>query len=567
MNQSHWDHIQEIYHAAIALPSAERKAFVANACAGDAELLREVNSLLEVADESNGFLKTPVVNLSPELDSLIGITVGERYLVERKLGSGGMSDVYYARDQKLNGQPVVIKVLSKELLQHPYVRKHFEQEVEALLRIEHQGVVRVLDKGELGDGRPYIVMQYVDGESLRSQIPNQGIELKHAASILKQIGAALEQVHTKSVCHRDLKPENILLKRGTDSVVLIDFGIAKVRNSLIAPTTAIGPSIGTLPYMSPEQLRGEEVTPASDIYSMGVLAHEMVTGRWPFNPDSAAQLLDLQRGGVRLKPRYLREGLSRKAEALILQALSFDPKARPQNAGEFGAHLADALLDSSAPTKETQRLKPIVVSLLILIAMAASSFGVYKWWTRKRQPPTNHQFSYWLTIQTLRDGQDYGEPLKSNDDATFYTGDKFRLNVSSPEPGYLYVFNESPPEANNFSFTMLYPRKTVNDGSSSLGANQSVECDWITFQGPAGAENFWIVWSTAPVDQLESVKKEVFDNTNAALTDPTLVTVREYLKAKQAENKVKTTRYKATQTAVVRAPGDVLVTLAQIKHR
>src|SRR5689334_15022292 len=121
MNQPHWDRIQEIYHAAIALPSAERKSFVANACAGDAELLREVNSLLEVADKSNGFLKTPVVNLSPELDSLIGITVGERYLVERKLGSGGMSEVYYARDQKLNGQPAVIKVLSKELLQNPYV--------------------------------------------------------------------------------------------------------------------------------------------------------------------------------------------------------------------------------------------------------------------------------------------------------------------------------------------------------------------------------------------------------------------------------------------------------------
>jgi len=566
MHQTEWDRIQEIYHAALALPRSERNAFVANACAGNSECLSEVKSLLEAADSSKEFLDTPIFRLSSMLDNLVGITIADRYRIEKQLGPGGMSRVYYAFDERLNHQPVVVKILSEELLQNSYVREHFDQEVEALLRIDHHRVVRVLDKGKLDDGRPFIVMQYVDGETLRSRIPNQGVDPKHAASILKQMGEALEHVHGKNIFHRDLKPENIMLKRGTDSLVLIDFGIAKVHNSNVASTTAPGVSIGTVAYMSPEQLRGEQVTAASDIYSMGVIAYELVTGRRPFKATSPSQLLEHQRAGVHLKPMQLCEGLSRDAQDLILQALSFDPTARPKNAGEFGNHLADALRKLEVPVSESRRLKRSVVSFVILVALAALSFGIYKW-CKRIPPPLTHQFSYWLTIQRMRDGKDYEEPYKSNDDATFNSGDKFRLSVMTPEPGYLYVLSEGPPESNSSSFTMLYPRKSINHGASSLGANQSVECDWITFRGPAGAENLWIVWSTAPVDQLEPVKKEAFGNPNAALTDNTLVTVREYLKAKQAEIKVKPTRYKETQKVTVRSPADLLVMLAQIKHR
>ena len=180
--------------------------------------------------------------------------------------------------------------------------------------------------GQLPDERPYIVMQYVDGETLRSQIPAEGMNLNRAASILRQVGAALEHVHEKGIFHRDLKPENIVIKHDTDSVVLLDFGIAKVKNSDIAPSTAHGASVGTLLYMSPEQLRGEEVTAASDIYSMSLIAYELVTGRRPFNPTSASQLLEMQRAGVRIKPIHLRENLPAKTQAIILRALSFDPK-------------------------------------------------------------------------------------------------------------------------------------------------------------------------------------------------------------------------------------------------
>jgi len=561
MKQPNWDGIQEIYHAALAIPRSEWGAFVAHACANDADLLLEVCSLLKADDSSSGFLESPIIKLEFAPENLVGTTIDERYLVERELGPGGMSRVYVALDLKLKRQAVVIKILSEALVHDSYARQKFEQEVEALLRIDHPGVVRVLDVGQLRDERPYIVMQYVDGETLRSQIPAEGMALNRVASILKQIGEALEQVHEKGIFHRDLKPENILIKHDTDSVVLLDFGIAKVKDSVIAPSTAHGASVGTLLYMSPEQLRGEVVTAASDTYSMSLIAYELITGRRPFNPTSASQLLEMQRAGVRVKPIHLREDLSRKAQAIILRGLSFDPRARYTSAQEFGDQLAQALVDPRVrPTKQWSKV--LRVSALILICALLGSVGLYKYLRRTTTEKPISTFNYWLTVQKMRDGKEYEDPFKSNGEETFESGDKFRLNVASPNPGYLYVVNEGPPQSNSTSFVMIYPSQSVNNGSATLGANQPVQSDWTIFRGPAGAENFWIVWSASPVSQMESAK-----SVNGALEDQNLVTVKEFLRMKQDEVKVRVTHYKASQTVLVRGPGDLLVTLAQFNHR
>ena len=511
MKQPNWNRIQEIYHAALARPHSERSAFVANVCSGDLDLQREVNSLLQADDSASGFLDSPVVELSSSSDNLVGATIGERYFVERELNQGGMSQVYFALDLRLQRQAVVIKILSHSLVQEPYARKKFEQEVEALLRTDHPNVVRILDTGKFADGRPYIVMQYVDGDTLRSRITNDGMDLKLAASILKQIGAALEHVHAKGIFHRDLKPENIMLKG--DSVVLVDFGIAKVKDSQIAATTVGGASAGTLAYMSPEQLRGEEITAASDIYSMGLIAYELVTGRRPFKPGSTSHLLDLQRAGVRVRPKHLREDLPIKANSMILRALKYEPRSRYKSASEFGEKLAHALLEprrTGIPTWIKLMSGLIILSLL--------SFGLFEYFGRTKDAGPNRSFTYWLTVQKMRDGNDYQEAFKSNGEETFANGDKFRLNVLTPIPGYLYVMNEGPPEPNDTSFTMIYPSLNMNDGLATLGANQSIQSDWITFRGPSGDENFWIVWSISPVSQLESAKTEAFKDPRGGLT-------------------------------------------------
>ena len=567
MKPPDWDRVQEIYHAALALHHVERKAFVTNACAGDPDLLREVNSLLIADDSSGDFLKDPVFNLSSESENLVGTTVDGRYMVEKELGRGGMSQVYFALDLNLQRQPVVIKVLTRGLVQDSYAQQKFDQEVEALLRIEHPGVVRVQDSGKLADGRPYIVMRYVDGETLRPQIPSEGMDLRRAASILKQIGEALEHVHERSIFHRDLKPENIILKRGTDSIVLIDFGIAKVKDSVVAESTVEGASAGTLLYMSPEQLRGAEITAASDVYSMAVIAYEMVTGRRPFKPPSAPQLLKLQEGGARVKPRQLREDLSSRAQSLILTGLSFEPMARCQSAKQFGDDLAEALLEGEhsgtrKPPLWSQIKRPLATAGSILV-LALLAYGIYE----SCRSTSRHMFRYWLMVQEMDDGKEHQEPFKSNGKDPFETGDKFQLNVLTTEPGHLYIFNEGPLEPDTVSFRMTYPIRTINNGSSSVGANQTVPSDWITFRGPAGSENFWIVWSVSPVDELEAAKTEAFKHPQQGLTDNTLVTTKEFLKTMQAKVNSRAARYKATNDATVSGKTNMLVTFAQFKHR
>lgn len=601
-----WNRIQELYHSTLPLSRSERKAFLAAACDGDVLLVREVNALLDAHDSAGGFLESPIFELGLRIisdskdvlnghdaspgENLEGTTIDGRYLVEKKLGHGGMGQVYLARDQGLHHRPVVIKVLLQASLEDPYVVKKFQQEIEALSRIDHPNIVSVLGAGELPGRKPYIVMQYVDGATLRSLIPEEGMDLERAAVIVKQLGAALDDVHEQGIFHRDLKPENILLqffRGGTELVKVVDFGIAKVKDSVIAPSTANNAPVGTVLYMSPEQLRGgERITAASDIYSMAVIAYEMITGRRPFNPASAPQLLEMHREGVRLNPIDLRPGLATEARAILLRALSFDPAARYQSAAEFGDRLARALTGGA----ET-RARNVFVSQFtwgwrkfvlasVVIALIGVTIALY---SRTWQPPPTEQqnqatdpapslgpsrsFTYWLNVQKMRNGKPYRDAFPSSGKEIFETGYKFRLNVSSPDPGYLYLFNEGPPSQSGSSFTILYPTPMTNDGLATLGANQVVQTNWNEFAGQTGTENFWIIWSVAPVRELEDAKREAFKHPKGALTGDYLVATRKFLITKENEIKTKYTTNKDTNQTTVRGTGDLLVRLVEFQHR
>jgi len=547
-----WDRIQEIYHAARVLPEDQRSEFVNRECAGNQDCVREVLSLLG-ADVVAGILEhPPVFKINPTGD-LVGKTIGERYFVERELGSGGMSQVYRALDRRLNDQPVVIKVLSEALVQDQDARRRFDQEVAALRQIDHPGVVRVLDRGDLPDGKPYIVMKFIDGETLRTRISNQGMDLESVQTIVKQVGDALEHVHEQGIFHRDLKPENILLRTSADSVVIIDFGIAKVQNSA-GIATATGKSVGTLNYMSPEQQRGERVTAASDVYSMAVVAYEMVTGRRPFNPGSPADLLELQRAGVRVRPKHLRPDLPRQAERTILRALSFDPKSRYQSARVFGDKLAQELVEPRQPPVDFTRWAKVAGALMILGLL---SFGVYKYIQKKI---VTRSFTYWIMVQPVSDQT----PTKSNGEEVFQNGDKFQLNVETPVSAYLYVFYEGSPASGDTNFRMIFPNPATNNGSAALGRNQPIQFDWMTFPDTPGTENFWFVWSLTQVAQLESAKSEAFKHPRGGLNDPTLMAVKEFLRTQPLTS---TWHYKASQNASPRGKGEILVALAQFKHQ
>src|SRR5881394_308216 len=298
----------------------------------------------------------------PQQSNLIGKTLDERYFIESELGQGGVGAVYLASDRKLHDKHVVIKILLDKSLQNSWVVQKFQQEKEALARVDHPGVVGILDTGELPDGKPYLVMQFIDGVTLRSQIKTEGIPIDRAAEIIRQTGRALAVAHDKGIFHRDLKPENIMLQSfagGEEQVKIIDFGIAKLKNSTVAPSTMTGATAGTVAYMAPEQLSGRPTSAATDVYAFGAIAFEILTGRKPFNPETGFELLEMQRHGVRVSPIDLRPAVSSEANDVILRALNFDPSVRFRTAREFGDALAHALLEGG--TREQKQVAPAAI--------------------------------------------------------------------------------------------------------------------------------------------------------------------------------------------------------------
>jgi serine/threonine-protein kinase len=319
----------------------------------------------------------------------------DRYRIERRLGHGGLGVVYLARDEALHDRPVVIKMPLANSSANPWIEEKFAQEVKALAVIDHPGVVGALDSGVTPTGQPFLVMQYVDGQSLQAVVTSEGMPLDAAARIVEQIGHALAAAHARNIFHRDLKPANIMLQRSADGheyVRLIDFGIASVRESLTQGETHTTVA-GTLQYMAPEQFEGR-VSAATDIYALAVVAYELTTGSKPFVGNNPISLVRLQQAGAR-PPSQLRPQMTAEAERLILQGLAFDPRERPKGAAAFGDALGRALtqpIDSPRPTTErlssaeiapvvpTSRL-PFILTAAVAVALIAAA-GIV--WSRVR---------------------------------------------------------------------------------------------------------------------------------------------------------------------------------------
>jgi serine/threonine protein kinase len=551
----------------------------------------------------------------------VGMTINGRYLIEKELGRGGIGIVYLARDQQLLSKRVVVKILLEESQQNEWVRRKFQQEIEALTRVEHPGIVGVLDAGALPDGKPFLVMQYVEGVPLRSIMRVEGVELERAASLMQQIGRALSAAHAKGILHRDLKPENIMaqtLSDGEEQIKVIDFGIAKIKDSLVAPETVTAQTVGTILYMAPEQLSAKPVSAASDIYALGVIAHELLTGRRPFNPDSAFQLLEMQRAGLRVQPVDLRPSLSAAAQGVILKALAFNAKERYQSAREFGDELARALtadvdvLDASVsgrlfdpvlPTVHTETrataeptpphvdekqavqpsqarsMRPLTLALgtfalVFIIGTVYFAFRSKKPAATAEQNPvaspvstTGRQLGYSLTVRKMRDGKPFQEPFESSGQEIFENGWQFWLNIESPQSGYLYVINEGPEPRNGLpSYNVLYP---LDGGPAQVAANQRIESPprqgrGYFFDREAGTERMWMIWAKEPVPELENVKGVANPQDKGVITNPMQAQALQDFFNEHATPKPSFEKDK--KRTIVKANGDVLVNLVELEH-
>jgi len=470
-----------------------------------------------------------------------GTLLKDRYLIEGELGRGGIGVVYLARDMRLLQRRVVIKVLlqdSEESAHTPWFKKKFEQEIEALVRLDHPSIVGALDAGAMPDGKLFLVMQFVEGVTLRSLMKGELMDLARVAGIVRQIGAALSAAHDKGVVHRDLKPENVMaqtLSGGEELIKLIDFGIATVKDSQDATSAVRTKVAGALPYMAPEQLRGQpEIT--SDIWALGVIAYELVTGRLPFTAITMVQLYESQRKGIEINPSHFRGDLPAAAERVILKALSFDPSERFARAKDLGDELARALTepadrpgqsapgkqvvnlynyeagdplllaetqreattDSSAPTKigpldesppeNSPAPKPAAIPGKLIAATAVAFLVIIAviWYARlndsggrqgggQQSSPTpiapSRSLNYSLRVRAKGPDQ---KPIELSHEVIFTPGDELCFIFDSPQAGYLYIINEGPNKAHGLpQYNFLFPDpKSAPAGAPSLKANQ-----------------------------------------------------------------------------------------------
>lgn len=272
-------------------------------------------------------------------DSLLGKVVAGRYRLEALLGEGGMGVVYRARHVLID-RIVALKLIRPDLRGETHLRAWMLREARAANRVDHAHIVEIHDVGETEDGELYLVMEYLVGAALSSEIGKGSMPLARAVDILEQMCAALARAHDLGVVHRDLKSDNIMLtsKGGRrDFVKILDFGLAALaRDPRLAPKGAV---FGTPEYMSPEQARGDDAAPASDLYALGILFFEMITGQLPFRSNDRDTLLEMQRTGAPPRPRTLAKECPEAAEAIILKLLEKDPRRRFRD----GHHLQEEL--------------------------------------------------------------------------------------------------------------------------------------------------------------------------------------------------------------------------------
>jgi serine/threonine protein kinase len=271
-------------------------------------------------------------------DNLIGQTIFGEYTITKKLGEGGMGSVYLAEQQSID-QQIAIKVLHGRAAKNDEMVKRFNREAKAISMLSHPNIIRVFIFGRTDDGLIYLAMEFVKGQSLRQAISKGPFAEMRAIKIVKQALSALSESHSLGIIHRDLKPDNILLTtyRGQeDFVKVLDFGIAKVKDPDGTPEqklTQAGVVYGTPEYLSPEQAQALELFPTTDIYSMGCILYELMTGRVPFKASTAVQILMMH---VHQQPdRPSAAGVSPEMERIILKSMAKLPQDRYQSATEF----------------------------------------------------------------------------------------------------------------------------------------------------------------------------------------------------------------------------------------
>src|SRR5580704_3541770 len=356
MNSDRWKQIDGLLQAVLERPPEERDAFLRNACGDDEELEREVRSLLTAQQHAGNFLETPAIEEAARVlaqqqqndskrnpdDSPIGRTISH-YRVIGKLGAGGMGVVYEAEDIRLKRR-VALKFLPDNLAHDPTALQRFKREAYAASSLNHASICTIYEVEE-HDGQPVIVMELLEGESLKERIRTGPLSPEELLGLGIQTSDALAAAHAKGIIHRDIKPANIFVA-SSERMKILDFGLAKAvpgHRPEIEPDeeslTMEGVIPGTTAYMSPEQVRGEEIDARSDLFSLGVVLYEAATGKRPFIGKNRVLMMNAILNEKPATPSRVNKELPVGIDGIIVKALAKDREQRYQHASEMRADL------------------------------------------------------------------------------------------------------------------------------------------------------------------------------------------------------------------------------------
>ena len=353
MNAERLKQVEEIYHAALEISSEKRGFFITQRCGGDAELHREIESLLSFRKTSDDILETPPESLAAEMfaeqekpTDLIGKEI-RHYKIQKLLGKGGMGEVYLAEDTKLR-RKVALKLLSPQFSEDSERKKRFEKEARAISALNHPNIITIYEI-ENNEDFNFIVTEFIDGQTLQSQIAENSIDWQEAVKIAIQITGALESAHSVGIVHRDIKPANIMVRR--DGIVkVLDFGLAKLTakpsdDSITRELTAPNRVMGTINYMSPEQALGQPIDARTDVFSFGVVLYEMLFGKVPFADARDATTNDSTIQNTQSTIGDLDSEIPPTLNQIVKHALEKDCDVRYQTVAEFRNDLKKLLND------------------------------------------------------------------------------------------------------------------------------------------------------------------------------------------------------------------------------
>ena len=609
MTPERWQQISRIFKSAISLDGDARRAYVAEKCGGDESLRSEVEKLLDshqraseenfiggrAAEDGAVLLGDEIEEQQPRLTK--GQQLGSYEILDR-LGAGGMGEVYLAKDSRLE-RTVALKVLSPDISADKRRMQRFRQEAKVASSLNQPNILTIYEFGEI-EGLTFLATEFIDGETLREHLRGKRLGLNETIDIAVQILSALDAAHEAHIVHRDIKPENVMIRRRDRLVKVLDFGLAKVTEkksqalaeqeseAVTAFKTTPGVLMGTVNYMSPEQARARTVDERTDIWSLGVMLFEMVTGLMPFGgPTTSHTLVQILEKDVPAFPKVA--NVPAEFQRIVRKAMAKDPDERYQTAKDLAVDLKSLRKQSdhgSQPAMELTEKEPDTkrVLALALVAMAIVAVGFLGWsvWRAAQTgnpavavpAPTpvvaqpERRLTYSVTVQEFRGGK-YEEPYTMAGEVNFEPRDRVRLNVGTPQAGYLYILNEGPREGSTVpEYTILFPSPSANNGSPRLAAGQQIRIPepphWFQFDKQQGVERVWLIFSEDAVPALESVKGFASKETRGVIADMTHnKQIQDFLTTNSA---TRPALEKGDSLTTLTMPGKLLLYAVRLEH-